>query len=318
VTAQTLFPIASISKVYAATAIVRLIEQGELTANTPVHHVLPKFIGERREDVRLRHLLTHTSGMIYESPEMEARLIAKASLDELIEEAYGTPLLFAPGSHVSYADYNTLLAGHVAQVVMGKPFTALVQSLVLDPAKLNDTFFPPTANEFGRVAKVRGVMAEGTDGAMYNSVHALTLGHPAFGVVATATDLARFGMTFLPSGQPILTPAGLRAMTTDQTGGVAGAHPSMKSFGDHPKIPWALGWSLQTADVPCLFSDFASDKTFGHGGASGCQIFIDPMIDAVVVVCTNTHVRTGRDRWYRRLQSMMNAAVAELSKEVRD
>jgi CubicO group peptidase (beta-lactamase class C family) len=309
----TLFPIASISKVYAATAIVRLIEQGELTANTPVHHVLPKFIGERREEVRLRHLLTHTSGMIYESPEMEARLIAKVSLDELIEEAYGAPLLFAPGSQLSYADYNTLIAGHMAEVATGRKFKTLVQELVLHPADLRETHFPPTENEFHKMPIVRGVMAEGTEGAMYNSVYARTLGHPAFGVVATAKDLARFGMTFLPSGKPILTPVGLRAMTTDQTGRVGGAHPSMKSFGDHPRIPWGLGWSLQTESTPTLFSEFASNQTFGHGGASGCQIVVDPLIDTVVALCTNTHVRTGRDRWYRRLQSIINVAFAAFS-----
>ena len=61
---ETLWPIASISKVYTAAAIMRLVELGELTLNTPVTMLLPEFRGQGREDVRLRHLLTHSAGMI--------------------------------------------------------------------------------------------------------------------------------------------------------------------------------------------------------------------------------------------------------------
>ena len=78
--ADVLWPLASISKVYAAAAIMRLVEMGELTLNTLVSQVLPRFTGEGRELIRLRHLLTHTAGMIYESPEMEARLIAQTQM----------------------------------------------------------------------------------------------------------------------------------------------------------------------------------------------------------------------------------------------
>ncbi len=93
-----LWPIASISKLYTAAMIARLIEQGVLTFNTPVHHLLPKFIDGGREDVRLRHLLTHTSGLIYESPEMEARLIAQTPMHALIEEALTAALTFPHGN----------------------------------------------------------------------------------------------------------------------------------------------------------------------------------------------------------------------------
>src|SRR3954467_15716028 len=102
---DVLWPLAAISKVYAAAAIMRLVEDGVLTLNTPVSLVLPGFAGGAREQVRIRHLLTHTAGFVYESPDMEARLAAHTPLLELIAEALASPLQFTPGTELRYADY---------------------------------------------------------------------------------------------------------------------------------------------------------------------------------------------------------------------
>ncbi|MCS7055372.1 MAG: beta-lactamase family protein [Thermoflexales bacterium] len=312
--ASVLWPLASISKVYSTAMIMRLVELGMLTLNTPVCHVLPRFTGDGREQVRLRHLLTHTSGLIYESPEMEARLMAHTPVAELIEEAYTAPLLFAPGSSISYADYNTLLAGHMAEVVTGRRFAELVQELVIDPMGLRDTFMPPPTTEYDRIAHIRGVMAEDTDGAMYNSHYARQLAHPAFGTFATARDLLAFTLHFTPGGPRIHTEATVQAMTRDQTGGVFGTHISLSGLSPDAPVPWGLGWALQTEATPGLYCDLASPRTFGHGGASGCMLMIDPQHDVVIAVLSNTHVRTGRDRWTTRLQSILNTAfVAAVS-----
>jgi CubicO group peptidase (beta-lactamase class C family) len=163
---DVLWPIASISKVYTAAMLMRLVEVGALTLNTPVHLLLPEFTGGGREEMRVRHLLTHTAGFIYESPEMEARLRARTPLRELLEEALASGLLFKPGTEFRYADYNYLLAGHIAEVVTGKSFPELVRKLVLEPAGFDETFLPPQPSDEPRMAKIRGGLAEGTDGAM--------------------------------------------------------------------------------------------------------------------------------------------------------
>ena len=238
---EVLWPVASISKLYSVAMVMRLVEQGLLTLNTQVCQVLPTFTGEGREDIRLRHLLTHTSGLIYDSPEMEARLIAQTPMAELIAEALTAPLLFKPGASISYADYNTLLAGHMAETVTGKPFAELVQELVLAPMGLRDTFMPPPAHELKRIANVRAVLAEDTDGAMYNSPYALGLGHPAFGTVTTARDLLRFAQHFAQGGPRIHAEATVRTMTTDQAGGVRGNHIMLAGTSPEARIPWGLG-----------------------------------------------------------------------------
>jgi CubicO group peptidase (beta-lactamase class C family) len=309
---RVLWPIASISKMYAVSAIMRLVERGDLTLNTLVVDVIPEFTGEMREEIRLRHLLTHTSGLIYESPEMEARLIEQTPLEELVQEAYSAPVRFKPGTSLAYADYNTLIAGRVAEVVTGISLPELVRSLVLEPMGLRDTFFPTPAIEDARVATVRGTMAEGTSGAMYNSRYARGLAHPAFAVTATARDLLRFASHFAPGGPRVHTNATVRAMTTDQTGVVTGIHPSMKGYDSTAPMPWGLGWALQTEWTPALFCELSSFKTFGHGGASGCEMFVDPENDIALAVLTNTHLRVGREGWYRRLQSVLNVAFTAL------
>ncbi|MFN8442484.1 MAG: serine hydrolase domain-containing protein [Caldilineaceae bacterium] len=310
--ANVLWPLASISKVYSAAAIMKLMEMGELPLSTLVSQVLPKFTGEGRELVRLRHLLTHTAGMIYESPEMEARLIAQTPLSDLIEEMYRAPLNFSPGTSIAYADYHYLLAGHVAATVTGTPFHELVQNLVIKPMGLEQTWFPPPAALHSQIAKVHAVMAEGTEGAMYNSAYALGLAHPAFGVVASAADVVRFALHFAPGGPRIHSEATVRAMTTVQTGLVRG-QPAIPALGSPGNIiPWGLGFCLQTEHSPGIFSELASLRSFGHGGASGCQLMVDPEANVVVALVSNTHARSGRETWYPRLQSIVNCALANV------
>ncbi|NJK46134.1 MAG: beta-lactamase family protein [Pleurocapsa sp. SU_196_0] len=310
---DALWPVASISKMYAVAALMRLVERGEITLNTLASGLIPQFTGDGREDIRLRHLLTHTSGLIYESPQMEARLVAQVPLEILLEEALTAPLQFRPGSSLAYADYNTLIAGRMAEIATGRTLSDLVRELVLEPMGLRDTYFPTPSELDSRVAVVRGVMAEGTNGAMYNSRYARSLAHPAFAVIASVTDLARFGTHFAPSGPRVHSPATVRAMTRDQTGVVTGIHPSMKGYDHTASMPWGLGWALQTRWTPALLTELASFSAFGHGGATGCELVIDPEADLVVAVVSNTHLRVGREEWYWRLQSILNTVFSEFA-----
>lgn len=308
-----LWPIASISKLYTAAMITRLIEQGILTFNTLVHQVIPRYVGGGREEVRLRHLLTHTAGLIYESPEMTARLIAQTPMRGLIDEALAAELTFPPGSALAYGDNNYLVAGHLAEMATGQPFATLVEELVIRPMGLRNTFMPPPSATFDRIAQIQHVMAENTPGAMYNSTYARTLAHPAFGTVASATDLTHFAHHFAPDGPRIHTEAAIRIMTTDQTGGVGGRHVTLTGLNPQTNIPWGIGWWLQTASVPFALCDFASTRAFGAGGASGCQLLVDPETKSVVVLLTNTHARIGLEPWAARLRPIVNMAYLEAS-----
>lgn len=301
------WPLASISKLYTAATVLRLVELGALTVNTPVWQVLPELTGGGREDMRVRHLITHTSGLPYESPEMARRLSAHATTDELIDEAYAAPLMFQPGAGFQYSDFAYGLAGRVASVVAGVEFPELVRRLILEPMGLDDTFMRPSDGDVGRIATVRGVFNDGTDGAMYNSSYGRSLAHPAFSTVASLGDVVTFLRHFAPRGPRVLSEATVRAMTTSQTAGARGQHILLDGFPPNSAIPWGFGFGLQTADTPAIFAELASFQTFGHPGASGCQIMVDPVADLTIALLTNTHVLTGRDTWLRRQQEIVNA-----------
>jgi hypothetical protein len=70
---------------------------------------------------------------------------------------------------------------------------------------------------------------------------------------------------------------------------------------------------LQTAQTPAVFSELLSFDSFGHHGASGCQVLANPHQDLVVVVLSNTHLNTGMDRWYDRLQAIAACTIASVA-----
>jgi CubicO group peptidase (beta-lactamase class C family) len=309
---DVLWPLASTSKLYTAAMVMALVELGELTLSMPVHTVLPEFTGDGREGVRLRHLLTHTSGLIYESPEMEQRLLAQTPIDEIIDEAYRHPLLFKPGTRFEYSDFGIALAGRMASAITGRSFVELVRALVLEPGKLTNTFMPPAATDYGRIAHVTGTLAYGTEGAMYNSPYGLQLAHPAFGTVASVTDLLRFGLHFMPGAKnPIVSEATARVMTVDQTGGRA---PGELAGIELPlPQPWGLGFELNFTAGGFGLAELGSPATFGHAGASGCVLVVDPVNEIALAFVSNSHANIDMNRWFFRLSSVSNGVFAALS-----
>ena len=306
-----LWPIASISKTFSAAAVMRLVELGALTVNPPVHRLLPAFRGDGREEIRLRHLLTHTSGLPYESPEMVARLAARTPLAALTDEAFTAPLRFRPGTRFSYSDYAFLIAARMAETATGDPFPELVRRLVLEPMGLRDTFLLPDAAAQARIARVRDVQAEGTAGEMYNSAYARSLAHPAFSVVSSAPDMLRFLRHFVPGGPRIHAEATVRAMTSVQTGEVPGDFILLGGLGAEARIPWSYVFELQTPQAPAILSELASFSAFGHPGASGCHLLADPVADLEIVILTNAHLHAGLEDWFRVQQQLLAAAFLE-------
>ena len=309
---EVLWPIASISKLHAVAMIMALVERGELTLGTTVESVIPEFTNGGREAVTIRHLVTHTSGLIYESPLHAQRLIDQTPYDELIDEAYIYPLMFSPGSKLSYSDYGIALAGRVAERITGKDFVTLVDELVCNPGSLDETTFRPDATQRKITAHVEGTYAEGTEGAMYNSEYGLDLAHPAFGTVSSVRDLARFGLLFAPDGPRIVSEATVRAMTVDQTGGHTPVAIPGFMESDVP-APWGLGFMIARAGNPFM-PDLIPEGSYGHGGASGCTLWINPVDNIVVAYVSNKHALTGRPPFARRLASAVNMVTAALTR----
>lgn len=297
---ETLWPLASITKLYTATTIMALVERGVLTLGTPVRAVLPEFDGDGREAVTIRHLLTHTSGLLYEPEDMEALLRQQLPLDELVEAAFSQPLQFQPGTQVSYSDLGYAVAGLVAEEAAGRPFPALVRELLLEPVGLRETYFPLPPDEAGRLAQVTGALAEGTPGHMYGPGYGLRLAHPAWGIVASLPDLLRFALLFTPHAPArILSQAAIRAMTSNQVGPAADGGI------------WGIGFEL--AGGRFGEGDLLSPASFGHSGATGCTVWVEPEADLVLAYVSNRHLNAGREAFVRRLATVVNMVLAAVT-----
>jgi CubicO group peptidase (beta-lactamase class C family) len=307
----TLWPLASISKLYTASMVVSLIEEGLLTLGTKVVDILPDFTGDGRETVTLRHLLTHTAGLAYE-PENLAELF-QANADWVAQMAHGStdPLRFPPGAGQQYSDTGIGLAALMAVTVTGVSFPELIRSRVLEPGGLRDTFMPPPEGELGRIAQVGKVLGEGTDWAHYNSVYGAQIGHPAYGTVATIGDALRFMLLFDPYGSKrIHSGAALAAMISDQ------AHAYSLFFAPReapvqPIANWGLGFILKDRSAD---SGIASPESFGHEGASGCVIWCDPRQRVSFAFVSNSHLFGGIPEWTTRIEAAINVGLSAASR----
>ncbi len=296
-----LWPVAAISKVYTATVVMALVERGYLSLDMPVAAVFETFDDEERRTITVRHLLTHTSGLPYESPGMEELLRQRLPLDELLEAGFEQPLAFVPGSRIGYSDLGYGLLGMLAEAVTGRAFPQLMRDLVFEPAALSDTRFPVQADQDGkRLAHVVGALGDGKPWAMYGAEYGLRLAHPAWGVVATLRDLARFLAHFTPHAPVrLLARSTVATMTRRQT----------------PEVLGSPGWGLGFEVGGGFFGevDLMSPQCFGHTGASGCAAWYDPTYDVLVAFVSNRHMNAGRERFRQRMAAVLNGVIAAVT-----
>ncbi len=161
---DSLFWLASISKTFAGTAVMMLVDEGKLRIEDPVEKYLPEFKGQQVADekdptkshapahpITIRELLNHTSGLITPN---DKRL--KRTDDVLKDEVaqYGAlPLIREPGTKFEYNNSGINTAGRVVEVVSGMPYAAFIQHRLLTPLKMTDTGFWPDEEQVSRHAR---------------------------------------------------------------------------------------------------------------------------------------------------------------------
>ncbi len=174
------FLIASPTKPMTAAAVLWLRDRRELALSDPVSRYLPAFHGGRRGDVTLHHLLTHMSGLPDMLPENTELRVKHAPLSEFVARTCRTPLLFRPGTKVSYQSMGILLAAAIVEKVSGEPMPAFMARTLFDPLRMRQTSLG-----LGRPSDFR-------DGSVPGA------GLP---IAAIGTGTARTGATSAPPGR---------------------------------------------------------------------------------------------------------------------
>lgn len=303
-TADSIFLVASITKPVTACALMLLVERGLVSLDDPVVHYLPEFAGEDRSKVRVRDLLSHTSGLPDMLPENTELRRAHAPLSEFVKRTFTTPLLFAPRTAFHYQSMGVLLAGEIVERVASARLRDFEKREIFDPLGMKHTALGMGVRRISETAwcqTSRDTSEEDLRSWGPNSTYWRDMGHPWGGMHTTTGDLAILLQSFLnggaQNGARVFSPATAAAMTRDQNGAL--------------NAPWGLGWALAGSPVWAYFGELVSPRTFGHCGASGTVAWADPEWELLCVILTTRPLSEDGGRLLKVVSNAVAAAVEQ-------
>jgi uncharacterized protein YbbC (DUF1343 family)/CubicO group peptidase (beta-lactamase class C family) len=271
-TVDTIFDLASLTKVVATTtAVMQLVQKGEVRVNDPVTKYLPEFGENGKDDITVRNLLTHFSGLREDfdlDPPWQGR-------DAGLRLAFAEKPVSPAGSRFLYSDTNFIVLAALVERVTGTTLDKYCANKIFTPLQMTHTrFLPPAAwrakiapTEYDEQGKMlRGVVhdprARRMDGVA---------GHA--GLFSTADDLSKFARALL-QGSPVLAGDMVQKMTTPQQPPTA-------------QVLRGFGW-----DIDSPFSTNRGDLlpvgSYGHTGFTGTSMWIDPTTQTYIILLTNS------------------------------
>ena len=296
---DTVFDLASLTKPIAtATATMCLIEDGLIRLNDRVSEHLPEFRGHQKENIRIKDLLVHTSGLIP---------------DNALSDYDGTPtdawqnickldLVYNTGADFSYSDVGFLVLARLIEKTTGKNLEEFAQQRIFRPLSMHETCFCPPEPLRHRAAPTEERNGHWIQGKVHDP-RAFRLGGIAghAGLFSTASDLSRYARMMLKQGtldgHRVLHPMSIRLMTKRN---------------DVPKGTRGLGWDIQSP-YSSNRSDLYSASAYGHGGFTGTALWIDPDLDLFVIFLSNRVHPNGNGSVNKLAARVGSIAVANLS-----
>ncbi|HEY8477910.1 MAG TPA: serine hydrolase domain-containing protein [Chloroflexota bacterium] len=298
---DTLLPVASVTKLATALAVLRLADAGALSVDDPLARHLPE-AAAAREGVTLRTLLSHTSGLPHDLPARAAPYEPGLRWPALALACTAIPPERPPNTRVQYSNVGYGLLAVVVERLTGQPFATALASLVLRPLGIEAYLGVEPPRPVAVVADVRGPEA-GTPLEPFNTPFWRGLALPWAGLVTTADGALALLRAYrgAPTGflRPEMAAEAVRNQTDDLAGGYA--PPLLWT-----RCPWGLGPELRDAKRPHWAPDEASPDSFGHAGASGCVAWSDPTADVSWVVLG---ARTAENGWLVRRGPALGAAI---------
>ncbi|MGD0213704.1 MAG: serine hydrolase [Terriglobales bacterium] len=271
-TLDTVFDCSSLTKVVVTTtAIMQLWQQGKLRMSDPVAKYLPEFAQNGKQDITIRQLLVHYSGL---APDLDLTKPWEGK-ETAYRMAFEAPPERAPGAAFVYSDINFVVLGALVERLSGESLDEYAAKHIFGPLGMKETRFVPPRAWDARIAPteedenhhlMRGVVHDPTARRM-----AGVAGHA--GVFSTADDLAIFAQALLDGGRGIVTSATIAKMSAPQqpVNGTA-----VRGFG------WDIDSPLSTNRGELL-----PVGGYGHTGFAGTSLWIDPTTRTYIVLLTN-------------------------------
>jgi CubicO group peptidase (beta-lactamase class C family)/D-alanyl-D-alanine dipeptidase len=294
-TAETVYRVGSVSKLFTDIGIMQLVERGQLDLDAPIEKVLPDFRPRNPfgAPITLRELMSHRSGLLYLPPDGNAFDPASPPLADVVRSLNNTVLVYPPGTHTKYSNAGVTVAGYALERVAGAPLAVYLKRAVLDPEGLKSSGFERTPELTHNLAKA---FMWTYDGRVFPAPTFDVGIFPAAGMYSTVADLGRFmAMVFDggrgPGGQ-VLKPETLRDMWTPR--------PDQNSWS-----PFGIGFELGSLDGHRLVGH--------HGEIYGFTTLLDALVDDQLgaVAVTTLDSSTGvTDRIVHEALRLMLAARA--------
>jgi CubicO group peptidase (beta-lactamase class C family)/D-alanyl-D-alanine dipeptidase len=280
-TAQTVYRIGSVSKLFTDIGIMQMVERGELNLDAPVGDYLPDFHPKNPfgTPITLRELMSHRSGLLREPPVGNYFETTEPTLAATVQSLNDTELVFAPNTHTKYSNAAIGAVGYVLEVKNHQPFAKYLKASVLDPMGLRNSSFEPEPRVIQNLAKAEMWTYDG----LSFEAPTFQLGMaPAGSMYSTVIDLSRFMSVLIAHGRTsngaILKPETLESMWQPQFPNAGGGR-----FG--------LGFALRSVD---------GHRLVGHGGAIyGFATTLDLLPDdkvGVIVIATKDSANAVTER----------------------
>jgi CubicO group peptidase (beta-lactamase class C family) len=274
-TADTVYRVGSVSKLFTDLAVMRLVEQGMVDLDAPVSGYVPEFAPKNPYSIAitLRQLMSHRSGLVREPPVGHYFDPSPPPLKEVIRSLANTTLVFEPGTRTKYSNAGITVVGAVVEKVGKKPFAEAIDFAFFRPLRMSRSSFEPRPELESQIA--HGLMWTYDGQTVATPTFLLGTG-PAGNLVSTVVDLGRF-LSFLfaggasPEGRLIKAET-LRSMI----------EPQLARPGDSPGF--GLGFAISTLD--------RSRRRIGHGGAvygfaTEVEALPDDKLGAIVIAAAD-------------------------------
>lgn len=300
VTTRSLYDLASVTKVFVGgTVAMKLVERRFIVLDEPVWHYFPEFRGERKDQVTIRHLLTHSSGL---APFFQMWKLGIAP-DEVLNTVLASELDFEPGTQYQYSDLGMILFAAIAERASDRPFEALARQWVFGPLNLQRTMYNPTDEWLPEIVPTE-IDNELRMGLVHGTVHdenTYFMGGVSAhaGAFSTARELARVGAMILRDGlfmgRRVMKPETIAQFITDQN----------LPEGSGRALAWQMAYSTGHS------GEKFSAASFGHTGYTGTSIWIEPETELIVVLLMNRVHPTRERGGHREVRLAFHNAVAD-------
>jgi CubicO group peptidase (beta-lactamase class C family) len=317
VTSGTIYLTASLTKPVLALGVLRLVEKGEIALSDRVSEFIPEYDGADRKRTTLLQLLTHTSGLPDMLPNNTALRDRNAPLASFVKGACSVTLDFPPGHGVQYQSMGYALLGETIQRISGMTARQFLAQELFTPLGMRDTSLgvPESweSGEFSKSARIAPVdlpfdqEGKATSHWNWNSPYWHAFGAPWGGMFSTIGDLTRLCRMMLELGRldgvDVFSPQTIRSAVSNQL-----TAQREVPEGERRARPWGLGWRWNWKDHSACFCDLAAPEAYGHFGATGTMMFVDPAVEAGAVILSTRPMERGSN-WMTRLANLLFASI---------